>query len=156
MEGGEQRRVANRQLKQSGCYIFCLHKINGSCSDIEDVYSYGILKNWWSPDCVVKGFGLGYLTSPLVRIGKPFVSCVRSYPVDKPRFGSKAWFSLRDDQACIVKLHNDNTGYDHFCVAGIDDNNQLICLYDPLGDSVTRKEGYIEDVRIYTRGDITY
>ena len=115
-------------LGESGCYFFCLLHCVGGCDDAISIYKKAVDIGWMDEDCYVKDpcAILRYLT------GKKY-SLVKD--------------TVLDPSANIIigLWHNPTTNHHHFVV--MDSNNNV--TYDPLGESITVRDGALESYRSF-------
>ena len=136
MNQKELKRVseAAKQIYDYGCYFMSLLYVRrisysevASLDELLMYYDTFIACGWMDPDCYVKDpcAILGYLTG-------------KKYTVKKSE--------VLDPNANIIigRWHNPSTNHSHFVV--MDSNNNV--AWDPLGNSITVRDGYIESYRL--------
>ena len=126
---GFQKKIDNRYINDGGCYFLSLMQgIDRREEEIEDIYKMSVSKNYMDYECFVKE-----PTKLLLELTH------KNWLLNVSKtFDSKA-------DIIIAKWYNPRTRYSHFVL--MDKNNNV--LYDPLGSSVTVKEGYIESYRLF-------
>lgn len=114
-------------IGESGCYFTCLCKFAGKENDIISIYKKSLALGYIEEDC--------YIKDP-VKILKMLTG--KNYSVVKQSTALEA-------DLIITRFVNKRTGFNHFAITDV---NAKV-LYDPLGDSVTVKEGYAESFRMF-------
>ena len=117
-----------KTLGESGCYFFCLLKFANKENDAINIYKEALSLNFIDKECYIKDPAalLKHLTNKKYCVIKQTESPV-------------------DGDLIIARFVNNRTGLKHFVM--VDKNNNVI--YDPLEESVTVKEGYIESYRVF-------
>lgn len=123
----EEQKIC-KSLGESGCYFFCLLKFANKENDAINIYKEAVALNFMDKDCFIKDpvALLKHLTNKKYSVVKQTESPV-------------------DGDLIIARFANKRTGLKHFAI--VDKNNNI--TYDPLGESVTVSEGYIESYRIF-------
>jgi len=117
------------QVRQSGCYLYCLIVGSGySPLSIDSFYPPFLKKGLIQEDC--------FILNPC-RILEDLTG--QKYRVIKTK--------IYDPEARlkIAQWHNPKTGYSHFVLM----KNESEVLFDSLGDSKTVRDGFIESWRLF-------
>lgn len=124
-----QKKCDNPYIKDSGCYFLSLlQAIDRREEEVNKCYDLAVDRKYITYDCFVN-----QPTRLLYDLtGKNYILIV-----------SKSFDNIAD--IIIAKWYNQRTNYSHFVL--MDKDNKV--LWDPLGESVTVKEGYIKDYRLF-------
>lgn len=118
-------------LGNYGCYYFSICYSLGVTDIVKalEIYRKSVKLGFMDKDCYIKNPGLlaGMISGHTYKVTKT---------IERPKMDSKKDF-------IIGEYYNPKTNFTHFC------NVTNTPIYDPLGDSVTVKEGFIRSYRYF-------
>lgn len=124
-----QSRSKNKEIKNSGCYFYCLIvAANRNPEEAETLYNSMIEKGFMKNDC--------YILDPCKILSE--LTNQNYKVINSKNYDQKA-------EIKIAKWHNSKTGYSHFVLM----KNETEVLFDSFGHSNTVKNGFIESWRLF-------